>query len=104
MHPGLHPLDDRLVRRLVAGQFPQWAGLPVKRFPSGGTVNAMYRLGDDMVVRLPLDKGGGRGRADGAGVAAPPVAPAAHRRPRGARGRCPLGATAVGRGVCVRVV
>ncbi|WP_443032650.1 aminoglycoside phosphotransferase family protein [Streptomyces sp. DH41] len=58
MHPGLQPLDDRLVRRLVAGQFPQWAGLPVERFPSGGTVNAMYRLGDDMVVRLPLVKGG----------------------------------------------
>ncbi|MFH9729036.1 aminoglycoside phosphotransferase family protein [Streptomyces sp. NPDC017260] len=58
MHPDLHPLDDRLVRRLVAGQFPQWTGLPVERFPSGGTVNAMYRLGDDMVVRLPLVKGG----------------------------------------------
>jgi aminoglycoside phosphotransferase (APT) family kinase protein len=54
MHPAAHPIDDALVRRLVAGQFPQWAGLPVKRFPSGGTVNAMYRLGDDMVVRLPL--------------------------------------------------
>ncbi|MEJ1200284.1 MULTISPECIES: aminoglycoside phosphotransferase family protein [unclassified Streptomyces] len=55
---GLHPLDDRLVRRLVAGQFPQWAGLPVERFPSGGTVNAMYRLGDELVVRLPLIEGG----------------------------------------------
>ncbi|MFE1028812.1 aminoglycoside phosphotransferase family protein [Streptomyces sp. NPDC058818] len=55
---GLHSLDDRLVRRLVAGQFPQWAGLPVERFPSGGTVNAMYRLGDDLVVRLPLIEGG----------------------------------------------
>lgn len=54
MHPGMHPIDDDLVRRLVAGQFPRWAGLPVRRFPSGGTVNAMYRLGDDMVVRLPL--------------------------------------------------
>lgn len=58
MHPGLHSLDDDLVRRLVAGQFPRWAGLLVERFPSGGTVNAMYRLGDDMVVRLPLVKGG----------------------------------------------
>ncbi len=57
-HSGLHPVDDDLVRRLVAGQFPQWAGLAVERFPSGGTVNAMYRLGDDMVVRLPLVKGG----------------------------------------------
>ncbi|MFF0516531.1 aminoglycoside phosphotransferase family protein [Streptomyces sp. NPDC004250] len=58
MHTDAHPLDERLVRRLVDGQFPRWAGLPVERFPSGGTVNAMYRLGDDMVVRLPLVKGG----------------------------------------------
>ncbi|MFF7354173.1 aminoglycoside phosphotransferase family protein [Streptomyces filipinensis] len=58
MHPGMHPIDVDLVRRLIAGQFPQWAGLAVERFPSGGTVNAMYRLGDDMVVRLPLVRGG----------------------------------------------
>nr|WP_274564871.1 aminoglycoside phosphotransferase family protein [Streptomyces spiramyceticus] len=60
MHPGLHPIDDGLVRRLIAGQFPQWAGLAVERFPSGGTVNAMYRLGAGMVVRLPLVKGGAK--------------------------------------------
>ncbi|MFJ4776065.1 aminoglycoside phosphotransferase family protein [Streptomyces sp. NPDC088762] len=57
-HSGAHPVDDDLVRRLVARQFPRWAGLPVERFPSGGTVNAMYRLGDAMVVRLPLAQGG----------------------------------------------
>ncbi|BDM70364.1 phosphotransferase [Streptomyces nigrescens] len=56
--PGPYPLDDDLVRRLIAGQFPHWAELPVERFPSGGTVNAMYRLGDDLVVRLPLVEGG----------------------------------------------
>ncbi|GAA3080552.1 aminoglycoside phosphotransferase family protein [Streptomyces olivoverticillatus] len=60
MHPGLHPIDDDLVRRLIAGQFPQWAGLAVERFPSGGTVNAVYRLGDGMVVRLPLMEGGAK--------------------------------------------
>ncbi|MFF0291775.1 aminoglycoside phosphotransferase family protein [Streptomyces sp. NPDC005262] len=58
MHSGMHPIDDGLVRRLVAGQFPQWAGRRVERWPSGGTVNAMYRLGNDMVVRLPLVQGG----------------------------------------------
>ncbi|MGW7438587.1 aminoglycoside phosphotransferase family protein [Streptomyces sp. NPDC054849] len=58
IRPGLHPVDDDLVRRLVAGQFPQWAGLAVERFPSGGTVNGMFRLGDRMVVRLPLREGG----------------------------------------------
>lgn len=52
------PVDDDLVRRLVAGQFPRWAGLAVGRIASGGTVNAMFRLGDDMVVRLPLVEGG----------------------------------------------
>jgi aminoglycoside phosphotransferase (APT) family kinase protein len=58
MHPGTYPVDDNLVRRLIAAQFPQWSGLSVRRWPSGGTVNAMYRLGDDMAVRLPLVKGG----------------------------------------------
>lgn len=58
LHPDEHPVDEALVRRLVAGRFPQWADLAVVRFPSGGTVNAMYRLGGGMVVRLPLVKGG----------------------------------------------
>ncbi|MEX2980944.1 aminoglycoside phosphotransferase family protein [Streptomyces sp. C36] len=58
MHPGQFAVDEDLVRRLVAGQFPRWAGLAVERFASGGTVNAMYRLGDGMAVRLPLVKGG----------------------------------------------
>jgi len=31
MHPGMHPIDDDLVRRLIAAQFPQWAGLAVQR-------------------------------------------------------------------------
>ncbi|QHF94346.1 phosphotransferase [Streptomyces sp. NHF165] len=57
-HPGVCPVDDGLVRRLVGGQFPRWGGLAVERFRSGGTVNAMFRLGDDMVVRLPLVEGG----------------------------------------------
>lgn len=56
--PDAHPVDEDLVRRLIAGRFPRWAGLAVERFPSGGTVNAMYRLGDAMVVRLPLGPGG----------------------------------------------
>jgi aminoglycoside phosphotransferase (APT) family kinase protein len=60
MHPGMHPIDDNFVRRLIAGQFPQWAGLALRRWPSDGTVNAMYRLGDDMVARLPLVEGGAK--------------------------------------------
>ena len=42
-----------LVVRMLITQFPQWANLPVERAPSAGTGNALYRLGDNMVVRLP---------------------------------------------------
>jgi aminoglycoside phosphotransferase (APT) family kinase protein len=54
MHADELTTDESLVNRLVADQFPTWAGLPVRRVPSPGTVNALYRLGDDLVVRLPL--------------------------------------------------
>jgi aminoglycoside phosphotransferase (APT) family kinase protein len=50
-------LDAALVRRLVAVQFPRWASLPVERLASSGTENAMFRLGDDKVVRLPRHPG-----------------------------------------------
>jgi aminoglycoside phosphotransferase (APT) family kinase protein len=41
------------VSRLVARQFPQWAGLPLRAVHTSGTDNLIYRLGDDLVVRLP---------------------------------------------------
>lgn len=42
-----------LVSRLVASQFPDWAGLPVRPVDAGGWDNASFRLGDTMSVRLP---------------------------------------------------
>jgi aminoglycoside phosphotransferase (APT) family kinase protein len=42
-----------LVRRLLAAQFPQWADLPIRPVESAGTDNAIYRLGDELSVRLP---------------------------------------------------
>jgi aminoglycoside phosphotransferase (APT) family kinase protein len=53
MHDDEVDTDTSLVRRLVAAQFPEWADLPIEPVPSGGTDNALYRLGDDLVVRLP---------------------------------------------------
>ena len=41
------------MRRLLASQFPDWAELPLERIEPTGTDNAIYRLGDDVVVRLP---------------------------------------------------
>ncbi|MEU8762257.1 aminoglycoside phosphotransferase family protein [Streptomyces sp. NPDC048659] len=46
-------VDVALVRRLVAAQFPRWAGAEVRAVESAGTDNAMFRLGDRLVVRLP---------------------------------------------------
>ena len=51
--------DADLVRRLLAAQHPQWADLPIRRFASDGTSNALYRLGNDLVARLPLRPGSG---------------------------------------------
>ena len=53
MHDDEVVVDDDLVRRLVASQFPAWSSLPVTHASSGGTDNAMFRLGDTMAVRLP---------------------------------------------------
>src|SRR5260370_12175415 len=53
MHAAEVDTDASLVRRLLAAQFPDWADLPLERVRSGGTDNAIYRLGDDMCVRLP---------------------------------------------------
>ncbi|QEV22239.1 aminoglycoside phosphotransferase family protein [Streptomyces alboniger] len=53
MHADEADIDEALVGRLVAAQFPAWAGLTVRRVGSAGTSNVMYRLGRDMVVRLP---------------------------------------------------
>jgi len=53
MHADEVDTDADLVRRLLAGQFPQWADLPIVRVASAGTDNALYRIGDDLVARLP---------------------------------------------------
>ena len=53
MHSDETPTDAALVRRLVATQFPEWADLAVEPVASFGTDNALYRIGDDMVARLP---------------------------------------------------
>lgn len=42
-----------LVGRLLKAQFPQWADLHIAPVPSSGTDNALYRIGDDMLGRLP---------------------------------------------------
>lgn len=53
MHANEADIDVALVKRLLELQFPQWAGLSIEPVKSAGTDNAIYRLGNDMAVRLP---------------------------------------------------
>ncbi len=53
MHVDEVATDEPLVRRLLAAQFPQWSDLPITPVESAGTDNAIYRLGEDLAVRLP---------------------------------------------------
>jgi aminoglycoside phosphotransferase (APT) family kinase protein len=53
MHADEVETDVALVRRLLAAQFPDWAELPVEPVHPRGTDNALYRVGEDMVTRLP---------------------------------------------------
>jgi aminoglycoside phosphotransferase (APT) family kinase protein len=53
MHEGEVHIDIALVKRLLAEQLPQLAGRSITSVHSTGTVNAIYRLGDELYVRLP---------------------------------------------------
>jgi aminoglycoside phosphotransferase (APT) family kinase protein len=53
MHADEVDIDAALVRRLLRAQHPRWADLPVVPVASAGTDNALFRLGDDLSVRLP---------------------------------------------------
>lgn len=57
MHLDELDIDEALVRRLLGGQFPEWADLPLRRIEPGGTVNAIFRLGDGLGVRLARREG-----------------------------------------------
>ena len=53
MHPDEVDVDHLLVRRLLATQMPKLANRPLVKVEPWGTDNAIWRLGNDLVVRLP---------------------------------------------------
>jgi aminoglycoside phosphotransferase (APT) family kinase protein len=54
MHEGQWHIAIETVERLVDEQFPAWRDLPVTPLVSHGTVNALFRLGDHIVLRFGL--------------------------------------------------
>jgi aminoglycoside phosphotransferase (APT) family kinase protein len=53
MHADELAIDEALAQRLVAEQFPDWAELPIARVEPAGTDNAVFRLGEELALRLP---------------------------------------------------
>jgi aminoglycoside phosphotransferase (APT) family kinase protein len=53
MHEGERVVTPELAARLVAEQFPLWAGLPVRPMAVAGSDNVMLRLGEELVLRFP---------------------------------------------------
>ncbi|MEU7645303.1 aminoglycoside phosphotransferase family protein [Streptomyces huasconensis] len=50
-------IDAPLARRLVDAQFPEWAGMPLEPVDPAGSDHVIYRLGDELSVRLPRHSG-----------------------------------------------
>ncbi|MEA2506368.1 MAG: hypothetical protein QOH48_986 [Actinomycetota bacterium] len=57
MHVDELEIDEELVGRLLGKQFPEWAERQLRRLEPSGTVDAIFRLGDDLSVRLPRRDG-----------------------------------------------
>ena len=54
MHAGQLSVPAQMVRVLVDEQFPQWRRLPVRGLAASGTVNAIFRIGERLAARFPL--------------------------------------------------
>jgi len=57
MHANQLAVSPGTVRDLVGAQFPAWRHLTVRAVEPAGTVNAIFRIGDELVARFPLRPG-----------------------------------------------
>ena len=58
LHDDELDVDEELVRRLLGTLSTAYDGLPLRRFDASGSTNALFRVGDDLLVRLPRQPGG----------------------------------------------
>ena len=59
LHADELTIDAALVRGLLDRQLPAYADAELRPLEQSGSSNALFRLGDDRVVRLPRQPGGG---------------------------------------------
>lgn len=57
LHADEVDIDVAVARGLLVEQLPAYASLPLHRVPSGGTENAVFRLGDELAMRMPTNPG-----------------------------------------------
>lgn len=57
MHDGQLDVTTDLVKGLIREQFPEWSALAVRAVSSHGTVNALFRIGDELLARFPIVPG-----------------------------------------------
>lgn len=57
MHADQLTVSLATVRELVNEQFPEWRAMSIRHIASRGTVNALFRIGDQFVARFPLEPG-----------------------------------------------
>lgn len=59
LHDGEVTVDEAVVHDLLQAQRPEWVDLALS-LAGSGTDNTMYRLGDELIVRLPRTPGNAR--------------------------------------------
>ena len=57
MHANQLSVTIEMVRELVSEQFPGWESQPISPVQSEGTVNAIFRIGEYLAARFPLQPG-----------------------------------------------
>jgi aminoglycoside phosphotransferase (APT) family kinase protein len=57
LHNDQLSINTEIVKNLIKEQFPEYAGLPIYEFDSTGTVNSIFRLGNDYYMRFPKLEG-----------------------------------------------
>lgn len=58
LHADELPIDAVLVQSLLGRQFPEYARRSLTRLAASGSTNVLFKLGGDLVVRLPRQPGG----------------------------------------------
>ena len=53
-HEAEIPMDEHRLRGLLEAQFPHWAELRIRELEERGTDHTLFRIGDDMVARMPI--------------------------------------------------